>query len=116
MAPRVKEAIPPALGRITLVLPDGTIIQPPGLGPLDLKLPDGTYIEGSTFTPLSVQELFAFNKLKADRDIVLEAVKQEATGLEYRERGFVGHLQVARKRRRSYSASLVRQLAEANGL
>ena len=58
LAPRVKEALPPALGRITLALPGGTIIQPPGMGPLDLKLPDGTYSEGITFPPFSVHELF----------------------------------------------------------
>ena len=58
--PRIKEELPPALGRISLVLPNGTILQPPGLRPLDLQLPDGTMIEGSTFGPLSVQELFEF--------------------------------------------------------
>ena len=61
LVPRVKDALPRGLGRITLVLPGGTILQPqPGMGPLDLQLLDGTMIEGSTFGPLSVQELFEF--------------------------------------------------------
>ena len=96
LASRVKEALPPGLGRLTLVLPDGTILQPPGLGPLDLQLLDGTIIEGSTFTPLSVQELFGFWNTANEKD--------------------GDHIQVPRKRRRSYSASPVRQPAEANGL
>ena len=57
---RVKEDLPPDLGRLTLLLPDGTILEPPGLGRLALQFPDGTILEGSTFAPLSVQELFGF--------------------------------------------------------
>ena len=61
LVPRVKDALPRGLGRITLVLPDGTILQPqPGMSPLDLQLLDGTMIEGSTFGPLSVQQFFEF--------------------------------------------------------
>ena len=65
LAPRVKEALPSGLGRITLVLPGWAILQPQrGMGPLDLQLPDGTVIEGSTFGPLSVQELFEFFQVR----------------------------------------------------
>ena len=61
---RVKEALPPGLGRLTFLLPDGTILQAPGMAPLDLQLSDGNTIEESTFAPLSAQELFGFRPVR----------------------------------------------------
>ena len=58
------DALPAGLGRPILVLPDGTILDPLGIGLLVLQLPDGTMLEGSTFAPLSVQELFGLRPAK----------------------------------------------------
>ena len=62
--PRIKEELPPGLGRIYFVLPDRTILQPPGLGPLVLKLPNGTFGLRALRSPLSVHELFGLRVIR----------------------------------------------------